>query len=130
MDPDADQLAGIVVPIEESIAGAILTEDRPFIVDDVSRDTRHFQEVDKQTSFHTRSLLGVPLRIKEKKIGVLEVLNKTKGRFNEQDVRHITILASQAAVAIENAQLVAALRQAYDDLERLDQFLPDLDGPR
>jgi signal transduction histidine kinase len=122
MGPDSDKLTGIDVPIEGSIAGAILTEERAFIVDDVSHDPRHYQAVDEKTSFHTRSLLGVPMRIKEKKIGVLEVLNKTSGRFTPQDVRHITILASQAAVAIENAQLVAALRQAYDDLARLDQL--------
>jgi signal transduction histidine kinase len=122
MGPDADKLDGIEVPIEGSIAGAILTEERAFIVDDVSHDPRHYQEVDRQTSYQTRSLLGVPMRIKDRKIGVLEVLNKTSGGFTTQDVRHITILASQAAVAIENAQLVAALRQAYDDLARLDQL--------
>jgi signal transduction histidine kinase len=121
-DPDPDRLAGIVVPVEDSIAGAILIEDRAIITDDVSRDPRHYREVDRRTSFHTHSLLGVPLRIKNKRIGVLEVLNKYQGRFNDDDVQHITILASQAAVAIENAQLVAALREAYDDLARLDQL--------
>jgi signal transduction histidine kinase len=122
MGPSADRLAGIVVPIEDSIAGAILIEDRAIITDDVTHDPRHFRDVDKKTSFHTRSLLGVPLRIKDRRIGVLEVLNKSHGCFNDDDVQHITILASQAAVAIENAQLVAALRQAYDDLAKLDQL--------
>jgi signal transduction histidine kinase len=122
MGPNSDRLAGIVVPIEDSIAGAILTEDRAIITDDVSHDPRHFRDVDKKTSFQTRSLLGVPLRIKDRRIGVLEVLNKSQGRFNDDDVQHITILASQAAVAIENTQLIAALRQAYDDLAKLDQL--------
>jgi signal transduction histidine kinase len=122
MGPNSDRLAGIIVPIEDSIAGAILMEDRAIIQDDVTHDPRHFRDVDKKTSFHTRSLLGVPLRIKDRIIGVLEVLNKYHGRFNDDDVQHITILASQAAVAIENAQLVAALRQAYDDLAKLDQL--------
>jgi signal transduction histidine kinase len=122
MGPNSDRLAGIVVPIEDSIAGAILMEDRAIIQDDVTHDPRHFRDVDKKTSFHTRSLLGVPLRIKDRLIGVLEVLNKYQGRFNDDDVQHITILASQAAVAIENTQLVAALRQAYDDLAKLDQL--------
>jgi signal transduction histidine kinase len=65
------------------------------------------------------------MRIKEKLVGVLEVLNKRQGAFDEEDVRHITILASQAAVAIENAQLVAALRQANEELSKLDKLKSD-----
>lgn len=122
---DSEGLAGIVVPMEGSIAGAIIAEDRAMVVNDVTQDPRHFQKVGEKISFQTRSLLGVPMRIKEKLIGVLEVLNKIDGGFNDDDVRHITILASQAAVAIENAQLVSALRRAYEDLNALDKLKSD-----
>jgi signal transduction histidine kinase len=65
------------------------------------------------------------MRFKDRLIGVLEVLNKREGAFDDGDVRHITILASQAAVAIENAQLVTALQKAYDDLSKLDKLKSD-----
>jgi signal transduction histidine kinase len=122
---DAEELAGIVVPREGSIAGTIISEDRALVIDDVARDPRHFQGVDEKVSFQTRSLLGVPMRFKDRLIGVLEVLNKREGAFDDGDVRHITILASQAAVAIENAQLVTALQKAYDDLSKLDKLKSD-----
>jgi signal transduction histidine kinase len=118
-------LIGMIVPIEGSIAGAIIMENRALIIDDAYSDPRHFGQVDQKIDFHTRSIMGVPMRIKDKLVGVLEVLNKREGRFDEDDTRHITILASQAAVAIENAQLVAALHKAYEDLDRLNKLKND-----
>ncbi len=121
----SERLVGVIVPIEGSIAGTIIAEDRAMIIDDAPHDPRHFQDVDEKTEFETKSILGVPMRIKDKLVGVLEVLNKKEGRFSEDDVRHITILASQAAVAIENAQLVAALRTAYEDLNKVNKLKND-----
>jgi signal transduction histidine kinase len=56
---------------------------------------------------------------------VLEVLNKRQGRFNDEDVRHITILASQAADAIDKAQLIEELRQANEELAQLNKLKND-----
>jgi K+-sensing histidine kinase KdpD len=122
---DADGLAGIVVPLEGSIAGAIIKESKAIIIDDAKVDPRHFSDVDRKISFETHSMLGVPMRIKDRLIGVLEVLNKHEGAFGEDDTRHITILASQAAVAIENAQLLLALNKAYDEVSKLDKLKGD-----
>ncbi|NDJ51714.1 MAG: HAMP domain-containing histidine kinase [Chloroflexi bacterium] len=121
----SSNLIGMVVPIKGSVAGAIIAEDRALIIDDTTRDRRHFQGVEQATGFQTRSILGVPMRIRDKLIGVLEVINKREGRFNEDDVRHITILSSQAAVAIENAQLVSEIRAANEELSGLNKMKND-----
>lgn len=125
LGPVSDHLIGMVVPIEGSIAGTIIAENRAIIIDDTTHDPRHFKGVEKQTDYRTRSILGVPMQIKDKLIGVLEVVNKSNGGFDNDDMRHITILASQAAVAIETAQLVAALRRAYEDLDQLNKLKND-----
>jgi signal transduction histidine kinase len=122
---DAKGLSGVVVPLEGSIAGSIVAEGKALIIDDVSSDPRHYSQVDKKLDFHTESILGVPMHIRDKLVGVLEVLNKREGHFSEEDVRHITIMASQAAVAIDNAQLVSALREANDELSNLDKLKTD-----
>jgi len=116
-----EELAGIIVPQEGSIAGTIIKENRVIVIDDVANDPRHFRQADEQISFQTKSLLGVPMRIKDRMVGVLEVVNKPD-RYTSDDVRHIMILASQAAVAIENAQLINELRTTQEDLERLNQL--------
>ncbi|MCJ7513698.1 MAG: GAF domain-containing sensor histidine kinase [Anaerolineales bacterium] len=93
------------IPVTNSIAGWVFTEGKSILVDDVLRDARFFREVDVLTRFQTRNVLAAPLRTKDKTIGVIEVVNKRQGMFDEDDVRLLQTLAAQAAVAIENSRL-------------------------
>src|SRR6266496_5829352 len=111
---DSKTLAGIPVPLTDSLAGAIFSKNFPLIVKNVNKDIRHNASVAAQINFQTRSLLGVPMRIQNRVTGVLEALNKKRGTFTEEDVKILTAIASQAAVAIENAQLVQALQESYE----------------
>jgi signal transduction histidine kinase len=100
------KLLRIPVPIRGSIAGSVATTGEPAVVNDVSQDERHYDGVDAETQFVTRSILAVPLVRRGKIIGALEVLNKVGGRtFTDDDLELLTMLAAQAAVAIENARL-------------------------
>jgi signal transduction histidine kinase len=96
----------MVVPLDNSIAGWVVKEGKPLLIPDVRKDPRHYHQADDTTKFSTRSILGIPLRVKDKVIGVLEVLNKIDDReFTQDDVETLTTLAAQAAIAIENARL-------------------------
>ncbi len=97
---DPAELRGIPVPLEGSIAGTIFREDRPLIINEVSEDPRHYRRVGEKVHFETRSLIGVPMRMRDRRIGVIEALNKRRGAFNEHDLQTLSIIASQAAVAI------------------------------
>jgi len=120
------ELFDIPVPVEDSIAGAVLVSGEPAIISDTHADPRHYEVVGQQTGRETFSLLAVPLQIKEQRIGVLEAINKQEGdTFGQEDVETLTTLAAQAAVAIENARLVEALRQAYERLGELDKLKSD-----
>jgi putative nucleotidyltransferase with HDIG domain len=111
---DTKTLAQIQIPLTDSLAGAIFSKNLPLVVNNVDKDIRHNASVATQIHFQTHSLLGVPMRIQERVIGVLEALNKKQGKFTEEDVKILTAIASQAAVAIENAQLVEALQESYE----------------
>jgi len=120
------QLADIPVPIEGSIAGTVLTSGEPLIVLDAQADPRHYGEVGQRIGSETRSLLVVPLQIKDRRIGVLEAVNRQGDQgFSQEDVDTLMTLAAQAAVAIENAKLMEALRKAYDQLGELDRLKSD-----
>jgi signal transduction histidine kinase len=113
----------IKVPIEGSIAGTIYKTGEPIITGDVSRDDRHYTGVDQSISFQTQSILGVPLQVRARRIGVLEAINKLNGKpFEDGDVDILSTLASHAAIAIENARLVANLREANRRLSELDRL--------
>lgn len=111
--------ADFPVPIEGSIAGTVLTSREPVIVPDVQADPRHYREVDQQTGFEARSLLGVPLQTKNQCIGVLLALNKRGDQeFSQKDMETLVALATQAAIAIENARLY---QEVVDHAERLEE---------
>jgi signal transduction histidine kinase len=123
---DRDKLMALRVPIESSLAGTILQSGQPMVVDDVQQEPRHFDGIDKQLEFESRSLLGVPLMVRDRPMGVLEALNKVDASsFSEEDGQVLMTLAAQAAVAIENARLVTALQKAYEQLNQVDQIKSD-----
>jgi signal transduction histidine kinase len=99
------QMHGLIVPVDSSIAGWVVTHRKPIIVTDTSQDPRHFDQVSKAVDVTTTSLLGVPLIAKGKVVGVLEAINKQDGIFNLEDQTVLNTLGAQAAVAIENARL-------------------------
>ena len=104
-DLDSKVMRGLEVPVENSIAGEILRSQKPKIVMNTDEDSRHFTGVTDSTIQPTRSLMGVPLITKDKILGVLEVINKKKGEFSEDDVNMLLALGSQAAISIENTRL-------------------------
>jgi signal transduction histidine kinase len=112
----ADQLAEIPVPVESSIAGAAISTGQPVFAHDPHSDPRFYPLVEQLVGLEARSLLAVPLQFQDQPIGALEVQNKrdAAGQFDQDDVETLTVLAAQAAVAIQNARLVQDLRQARD----------------
>ncbi len=122
----SQQLTSIPVPLKGSIAGTVLTSGEPLIVSDAQADPRHYGGVGQKIGEQIHSLLAVPLQVQERRIGVLEAVNKRGGRnFSQDDVDTLMTLAAQAAVAIENARLVGALRSAYEQLGKLDKLKSD-----
>lgn len=122
---DPAELAKIPVPLDSSIAGEIFTQNKTMIINNAEEDERLFKQVDEESAFVTRTLIGVPMRIKDKVTGVLEALNKINGGFNKDDVDILSIIASQAAVAINNARLVVSLREAYAELSKIHKIKSD-----
>lgn len=110
----------VIVPLDSSVAGHVCRTAKPVMIADAGKDERLYREADEQSHFTTRSLLAVPLKVKDKIIGVLEAVNKKSGEsFNDEDTEVLTTLAAQAAVAIENARLFAQSDQIADMVHEL-----------
>ncbi|MBI4574300.1 MAG: GAF domain-containing protein [candidate division NC10 bacterium] len=103
------------------IAGHVATTGEPLNIPEAYEDPRFNQEVDRQTGYRTRTILCMPVRNKAGSIvGALQVLNKRAGVFTPADEEMLDALASQAAIALENAKLYEDLRKAYEELKQLD----------
>lgn len=122
---DPEELPRIPVPRDGSIAGTILRQDRALILNDIVGGERGFREVGTPVSGEVRTLIGVPLRIKDCVTGVLEAVNKHEGIYDETDMQILTNVASLAAVAIDNAWQVQALNRAYEELGKVEKLKSD-----
>ena len=78
---DPAVMVSIPVPLVGSLAGTIFRENKPLLINDVSKDPRHFGRVGEKVALQTRSLLGVPMVVQDKVTGVLEAINKKGGGF-------------------------------------------------
>jgi len=100
------------IKVGESIAGRVIQEGKPIAVYDIGSDPRHaYSEHARMEGL--RSLLSVPLSLKDRVIGVLNLYTDEPHRFTPHEVNLFTSLASQAAIAIENARLFASLEEIY-----------------
>jgi signal transduction histidine kinase len=105
------------IPADRGIAGWVALHGIPQVVNDVEQDARWYDGIGREVDFVTRSLLCVPMRVKDRVIGVMQLLNKRgSAEFTDQDVQLLTTLASQAGIAIENARLYRSLKQERDRL--------------
>ena len=119
---DEPTMRGLIVPLDNSIAGWIVTNRQTVRIDDAHQDERFFGDVDQTIDYSTKSLLGIPLITKNKVVGVLEVVNKKRGKFTDADESILTVLGAQAAVAIENARL-------FQQSDLIAEFVHELRTP-
>jgi signal transduction histidine kinase/ActR/RegA family two-component response regulator len=121
----------------EGLAGWVAHSGESLIVPDTQTEERYFHGVARQTGMTLRSILSVPLRVKDNTIGVLQVMDTAVDRFSPTDLTLLEPLAASAAIAIDNARLVEALRGHTAELqarnEELDAYAHtvahDLKGP-
>jgi Nif-specific regulatory protein len=110
-------------PANQGIAGWVIREGQSQIVPDTDSDTRFYRDVDVHTGTTTRSIICVPLRTKDRIIGVLEAINKIQGVFTIEDVRLLEAFANQLALALDNARLIQELQAARERLSEENRYL-------
>lgn len=119
---DESTRRGITVPLDGSIAGWIVNNRKPVRITNAHEDSRFYSNVEAVTGLTTQSLLGVPLITKNKIVGVLEALNKHRGKFTDNDESMLLVLGAQAAVAIENTRL-------FQQSDLISEFVHELRTP-
>ncbi|MBN1466201.1 GAF domain-containing protein, partial [candidate division KSB1 bacterium] len=116
----------------QGVAGWVWQQAAPLIVPDVKKDQRFYSAADQLSGFQTKSILAVPLKNKEKIIGVAEVINRADGNeFTDYDLDLFKTFCQQVAMAIENARVhqieleQERLRQQLESAKEIQQsFMP------
>jgi len=99
-------------PAGQGIVGWVVERGEVAVVEDPKDDPRFYAGMDQASGFETRNILALPLKVRDRTVGVVEVINKRGGGFSDTDQALAGALANQAAIAIDNAQLYAKLADA------------------
>jgi diguanylate cyclase (GGDEF)-like protein len=118
----SEQLKGVRLERGKGIAGWVAQHGEPLLLPDVSKDERFAVDIDQKMMFTTRSIVCVPMKIKDQVIGVIELINSFEDTdFDESDIQLISAIADFAAIAIENARNYKRINELVitDDLTGL-----------
>jgi phosphoserine phosphatase len=134
------KLGSFRIPADKGIVGECAQTRKLINVPDCYADKRFNRAIDKETGFKSRCMLTLPLiGYEDKLVGVLQILNKRDGIFDDQDEYVATALAAQAAVVLHRVKITEAMI-ASEKLDKeitvardvqmgmLPKFMPTLDG--
>ncbi|MBL8044964.1 MAG: GAF domain-containing protein [Anaerolineales bacterium] len=130
----AERLRGLELELGAGIAGWVAQSNESVLTTDVPRDPRFRRGMDQQTGLLTLAGAAVPVRVQDKVIGVIEVMNPPDGRFAPDTMSLLESLAALAATAIVHAQQVEELQAAESRFSSLFEdnidpiIITDLDG--
>ena len=116
-----DAVSSARVPLSGSIAGWVFLNIKPLAIDDVANDSRHYGKIDELAEFQTRSLLGVPLILHGRPVGVFEVFNKNEN-YTDEDILIVETLASLASTALQNDLLENSILSSQEEARDLDRL--------
>jgi len=133
LDPDTQTLrlelargfqppASFRLPVGAGLSGIVAATRKTLYVPDADQDPRNvYTPIDRET--HFRTYLGIPISIQDELVGVLSLSTVEPRTYSPEDLTTYTLFANQAAIAIANARLYEAQRQAYADLQRAQDEL-------
>lgn len=113
---DRDYIKERSLKVGEGVVGHVVVENKPYICFDVLSDPL-FKEKELARKIGLSSMLSVPMSIKDKVIGVINCHTKSPHHFTETEVNLLTTVANQAAVAIQNTELIVKTQVIREELE-------------
>ena len=118
LGPKQYQIASQTFQPDQGIVGHVVQSGKPRLVNNVERDPYFLAEIDERPGFTSHTILCVPLTIRDRVVGAIEVINRLNGVFTEQDLELLQAMAASVAVAVDNANLYSELADFTGELER------------
>lgn len=119
LEEGQEKLVGLRVPAGAGIVGDVARTQQYAIVHDAESDPRFYRAVSDGIGYNVHSILCVPIVVKGRTIGVIELLNKRTGHFTEEEAIRLTRMAATIGIAIENARLFQQVSTVRDRFEAI-----------
>ena len=106
------------IELGQGIAGHVAQTGEPLLIPNVQKDPRWYKEISESIGFETHSIACAPMKVNDKTIGVVEIIDKADGSaITEEDIKMLSVFAELAAVAIGNAKEIADVKKEVIDLK-------------
>ncbi len=115
----AEVVTGYRMPLHYGIAGFVAQTGDIYLSPDLSKDDKHYPEVAKISHYQPRSMLSIPVQVKNEIVGVMQALHHKPDWFDENDLRLAGPITSSVAIAVENARLFNEVQQFSHHLEQM-----------
>jgi signal transduction protein with GAF and PtsI domain len=102
--------------LDEGVVGFVAQRDKPAIILDVLKEPR-YKEKELAKKMKLVSMLSVPMRVKDKVVGVINCYTSYSHEFNKTELDLLTTVATQAAICIENTELMVRSKVIQEELE-------------
>ena len=107
-------LGRVTLKVGEGIAGTVVKTGKPMVIQDVSQEKKFNDKIDRLTGIRTKSAICVPLLLRNRPIGALQVINKKSGEpFFRSDLEILFAIAQHVSIAMENASLYRRLEESF-----------------
>ncbi|WP_300462525.1 PAS domain S-box protein [Desulfobacula sp.] len=107
-------------PVDDLLSGQVVKTGRPLMINDFPGEHNQYESRDLKIGYKVKNLILVPLRTKDRIIGILAADNKKAGDFDYTDLETLTTIAATVVLSIENARVSRELRKAYEELKSLN----------
>ena len=114
------QFEKIRFPDNQGVSGRVYKSGKPLIIPDVSKCSFFLKRITNETDLNTNNMLSVPLKLKDKTIGVVTVANKLHGEFDNIDTELLSMVSNTIALPIENARIHEELQKSNKELKALN----------
>ena len=111
-------LGPLKLEVGQGIAGWVVKEGEALLVPDVTGEPRYDSLLSERLGIECRSVLSVPLVIRDHVIGAIELMNSMDGKFTDDDLELLGSMATTVAIAVENARLYTELSEFTRELEK------------
>ncbi len=109
------------------IAGYSYTTGEGVITHDAYSDPRFDPSIDQKTGFTTKSICCTPVKsVNGSTIGVVQCLNKLKGRFTQEDLELLEAITTQSAVTLQSAQMVERMKKSREEEMKFLDMIADV----
>lgn len=121
-NPESEkQFEKIRFPSDQGVSGHVFQTGRPMIIPDVSQCPFFLRRVDEETGMITKNMMSVPIRLKDRIIGVVSLVNKHLGDFDDTDIELLGMVTGSIALPIENTRIHEELKRSYQELKVLNR---------